>query len=102
LLSKLGTAVAIAMQPSFWRNVIGPVKPFGSAFAKYFARLFADFGASFFSTAPTPELDQIASPLYKRVIEHSGEMTQASARDQELSAAAITSRSGSQARRCRS
>ena len=45
-----------------------PGETFGSAFAKLFARIFADFGVILFDGSD-PELDEIASPLYRKVIE---------------------------------
>lgn len=60
---------------------------FGTAFAKFFARAFADFGVIVLD-ASDPELDAIAAPLYREVIERAPELNQALLqRDQQLQAA---------------
>ncbi len=60
---------------------------FGSAFAKLFTRLFADFGVILLDGSD-PELDRIAAPLYSVAIESAPEITQALLdRDAKLHAA---------------
>jgi bacillithiol biosynthesis cysteine-adding enzyme BshC len=60
---------------------------FGTAFAKFFGRAFADFGVIVLD-ASDPELDAIATPLYSQVIERAPELNQALLqRDQQLQAA---------------
>lgn len=60
---------------------------FGSAFAKFFAHLFADFGVILLDGSD-PELDRIAAPLYSAAIERAPEITQALLdRDAKLHAA---------------
>jgi len=84
LLSKLQNLVGDCDATKLLAGCYRPGESFGSAFAKYFARLFADFGVILLDGSD-PELDQIASPLYRRLIERSGEITQALLqRDQEL------------------
>ena len=64
-----------------------PDENFGVAFAKLFARIFADQGVIVLD-ASDPELDVIAAPIYREVIEHAGELNQALLqRDRELQAA---------------
>lgn len=64
-----------------------PGETFGTAFARFFARVFADFGVILLDGSD-PELDQIASPLYRDVIERCPELNQALlTRDQQLQAA---------------
>jgi bacillithiol biosynthesis cysteine-adding enzyme BshC len=46
---------------------------FGSAFAKLYTRVFAEFGVILLDGSD-PELDEIASPLYKSVIENAAEL----------------------------
>jgi bacillithiol biosynthesis cysteine-adding enzyme BshC len=60
---------------------------FGSAFAKLFTRLFADFGVILLDGSD-PELDRIAAPLYSAALERAPEITQALLdRDAKLHAA---------------
>src|SRR5947207_3406500 len=64
-----------------------PGETFGTAFAKFFAQLFGDFGVVLLDGSD-PELDQIAAPLYEQAIGRSSELNQALLRrDQELQAA---------------
>jgi bacillithiol biosynthesis cysteine-adding enzyme BshC len=64
-----------------------PGETFGTAFAKLFARIFAGFGVIILDGSD-PELDQIAAPLYREVIERSPELNHALLhRDEELHAA---------------
>lgn len=49
---------------------------FGSAFAKLFARIFADFGVIVLDGSD-PELDQIAAPIYSVAIERAPQITRA-------------------------
>src|SRR5712692_9356062 len=61
-----------------------PGETFGTAFAKLFARLFADFGVILLDGSD-PELDEIVSRLYREVIEHAAELNQGLLRrDEEL------------------
>jgi bacillithiol synthase len=60
---------------------------FGSAFAKLFTRLFADFGVILLDGSD-PELDSIAAPLYSAALERAPEITQSLLdRDAKLHAA---------------
>ena len=60
---------------------------FGSAFAKLFTRVFADFGVILLDGSD-PELDRIAAPLYSAAIERAPQITQALLdRDAKLHAA---------------
>jgi bacillithiol synthase len=64
-----------------------PGESFGTAFAKLFARIFADYGVVLLDGSD-PELDQIAVPLYREVIERAAELNQRlRERDHELQAA---------------
>ncbi len=64
-----------------------PDESFGTAFAKLFARLFADFGVIILDGSD-PELDAIATPLYRDAIERLPELNRALLeRDKELQAA---------------
>jgi bacillithiol biosynthesis cysteine-adding enzyme BshC len=60
---------------------------FGSAFARLFAKLFADWGVILLD-ASDPELHQIAEPIYRAAIERAAELDDALlARGRELEAA---------------
>jgi bacillithiol biosynthesis cysteine-adding enzyme BshC len=60
---------------------------FGSAFARLFVRLFADFGVILLDGSD-PELDRIAAPLYSSALERAPQITQALLdRDAKLHAA---------------
>ena len=50
-----------------------PGETFGSAFAKLFARIFADFGVILLDGSD-PALDEIAAPLYREVIERASDL----------------------------
>ena len=64
-----------------------PEESFGTAFAKLFARVFADFGVIVLDSSD-PELDAIAAPIYREVIERTPELNHALLnRGQELEAA---------------
>jgi bacillithiol biosynthesis cysteine-adding enzyme BshC len=52
-----------------------PGETFGTAFAKFFARLFSEFGVILLDGSD-PELDEIASPLYRAAIERAPELTE--------------------------
>jgi bacillithiol synthase len=49
---------------------------FGTAFAKFFARIFSSYGVILLDGSD-PELDQIAAPLYRQVIERAPELNAA-------------------------
>ena len=69
------------------RDTYRPGETFGSAFARLFAFLFADWGVVLFD-ASDPALHQIAEPLYREAIERNAELHAAlSTRGQELEAA---------------
>lgn len=79
----LGDSEVTRLLPECYR----PEENFGSAFAKLFAQLFADFGVVLLDGSD-PELDQIAAPLYFAAIERAPEITQAVLdRDAKLRAA---------------
>ncbi len=64
-----------------------PGETFGTAFAKFFARLFGDFGVILLDGSD-PELDQIGAQLYEQAIARGSELNQALLqRDQQLQAA---------------
>lgn len=52
-----------------------PGETFGTAFAKLFARLFADLGVILLDGSD-PELDHIAAPVYRQVIQQSADLNQ--------------------------
>jgi bacillithiol biosynthesis cysteine-adding enzyme BshC len=61
-----------------------PEDTLGSSFAKFFARVFADFGVILLD-ASDPELDSLAAHLYRQVIERAPELNRALLQcDQEL------------------
>jgi len=63
-----------------------PEASFGTAFAKLFARIFADFGVILLD-ASDPELDEIAAPLYRDVLDRAAELNRCLLqRDQQLQA----------------
>jgi bacillithiol synthase len=69
------------------RECYSPSETFGSAFAKFFSRLFADYGVIVLDGSD-PEFDQIASPLYRQVIERSAELNRGLlTRNQQLQSA---------------
>ncbi len=69
------------------RESYKPGETLGSAFARLFARLCADWGVILLD-ASDPELHQIAAPLFRAAIEHSAELDEALlARGKELEAA---------------
>jgi bacillithiol synthase len=64
-----------------------PGENFGSAFAKLFARIFAEYGVIVLDASDS-ELDAIASPVYQEVIQRAPELNRILLqRDQELQAA---------------
>jgi bacillithiol biosynthesis cysteine-adding enzyme BshC len=60
----------------FLREAYGPGETFGSAFARLFARVFADWGVILLDAAD-PEFHQIAKPIYQKAIEHASELDDA-------------------------
>jgi bacillithiol synthase len=72
---------------SFLRESYRPGENFGSAFARLFSRLFADWGVVLLD-ASDPELQQMAQPIYEAAIERAAELDDALlARGKELEAA---------------
>jgi bacillithiol biosynthesis cysteine-adding enzyme BshC len=64
-----------------------PGETFGTAFAKFFARLFSEFGVILLDGSD-PELDEIAYPLYCAAIERASELSESLRnRDAQLHAA---------------
>jgi len=64
-----------------------PGENFGSAFAKFYSSLFAEYGVILLDGSD-PELDRIACPLYSAAVEQSGEITRSLVRrNLELEAA---------------
>ncbi len=71
----------------FLRDAYRPGENFGSAFARLFTRLFADWGVILLD-ASDPELHRIAAPIYSAAIERAAELDDALlARGRELEAA---------------
>ncbi|MGA9798525.1 MAG: bacillithiol biosynthesis cysteine-adding enzyme BshC [Terriglobales bacterium] len=71
----------------FLREAYRPGENFGSAFARLFSRLFADWGVILLD-ASDPELHRIAAPVYSAAIECASELDDALlARGRELEAA---------------
>ena len=72
---------------SFLRESYRPGENFGSAFARLFSRLFAEWGVVLLD-ASDPELQQIAQPIYLAAIERAAELDDALlSRGKELEAA---------------
>jgi len=72
---------------TFLRESYRPGENFGSAFARLFSRLFADWGVVLLD-ASDPELQQIAQPIYAAAIERAAELDDALlARGKQLEAA---------------
>jgi bacillithiol synthase len=71
----------------FLREAYRPGETFGTAFARLFARIFADWGVILLD-ASDPEFHQIAQPIYRAAIERAAELDKALlARGRELEAA---------------
>ena len=71
----------------FLREAYRPGENFGSAFARLFSRLFAQWGVVLLD-ASDPEFHQIAAPVYSAAIERAAELDEALlARGRELEAA---------------
>jgi bacillithiol biosynthesis cysteine-adding enzyme BshC len=71
----------------FLREAYRPGQNFGSAFARLFSRLFADWGVVLLD-ASDPEFHRIAAPIYSAAIERSAELDDTLlARGRELEAA---------------
>jgi bacillithiol synthase len=71
----------------FLRDSYRPGENFGSAFARLFSRMFAEWGVVLLD-ASDPELHQIAQPIYRAAIERAAELDDALlARGRELEAA---------------
>jgi bacillithiol biosynthesis cysteine-adding enzyme BshC len=69
------------------RECYRPGNNFGSAFAKLFTSLFADYGVILLDGSD-PDLDRVAAPLYSAALERAPEITQALLeRDAKLQAA---------------
>ncbi len=82
-LALLGDSEAANLLSECYR----PGETFGTAFAKFFAHLFSDFGVILLDGSD-PELDEIASPLYRAAIERAPELTESlRKRDAQLHAA---------------
>ena len=60
----------------FLRESYRPSETFGSAFAKLFARLFADWGVVLLDPME-PEFHAITAPIFREAIERAGELDQA-------------------------
>ena len=90
-IADLTQRVAALLGESEYSGVLAdcyrPEDSFGVAFAKFFARVFADFGVILLD-ASDPELDSLAAPLYDQVIERVPQLNDALLqRDQELQSA---------------
>jgi bacillithiol synthase len=71
----------------FLREAYRPEENFGSAFARLFSRLFAEWGVILLD-ASDPELHGIAAPIYRAAVERAAELDDALlARGRELEAA---------------
>ncbi len=60
----------------FVREAYGPGETLGTAFARLYARVFADWGVILLD-AFDPELSRLAEPIYRAAIERSGELSSA-------------------------
>lgn len=71
----------------FLREAYRPGENFGSAFARLFSRLFAEWGVILLDAAD-PEIQHIAAPIYRAAVERAAELNDALlARGKELEAA---------------
>jgi bacillithiol biosynthesis cysteine-adding enzyme BshC len=71
----------------FLREAYRPGENFGSAFARLFSRLFAEWGVILLDAAD-PELQRVAAPIYSAAVERAAELNEAlTARGKELEAA---------------
>jgi len=76
-----------SLATGFLREAYRPGETLGSAFARLFARLFADWGVVLLDPCD-PELQKIASPIYAAAIERAAKIDEALlARGKELEAA---------------
>jgi bacillithiol biosynthesis cysteine-adding enzyme BshC len=72
---------------SFLREAYRPGETLGSAFARFYTRVFADWGVILLD-ASDPELAHISVPIYRAAVERASELSQALLRQgQELEAA---------------
>ena len=58
------------------REAYRPGETLGSAFARFYARIFADWGVILLD-ASDPELAQIAAPIYRAAVERASELSEA-------------------------
>ena len=68
LVARAETLLGSTEASNLLRECYRPGESFGTAFARFFARVFANYGVVLLD-ASDPELDQIAAPLYRSVIE---------------------------------
>ena len=81
------TALGDSEVTQFLREAYRPGENFGSAFARLFSRLFAEWGVILLDAAD-PELQRIAAPIYSAAVERAAELDDALlARGKELEAA---------------
>src|SRR6185437_14117382 len=72
---------------TFLRECYSPDATYGTAFARLFTKLFDEWGVILLDAAD-PELNAVAEPIYREVIERSAELEEALLeRDKELEAA---------------
>jgi bacillithiol synthase len=87
LTTRIENLLGQSETSSWLRECYRPGETLGTAFAKFFARVFGDFGVILLDGSD-PELDQIAAPLYREAIERSPEINRVLVdRDKQLEAA---------------
>ena len=87
LVETAATLLGESEVTGFLRESYRPGENYGSAFARLFSRLFADWGVVLLD-ASDPELQQLAQPIYRTAIERAAELDEALlARGKELEAA---------------
>jgi bacillithiol biosynthesis cysteine-adding enzyme BshC len=87
VLDQASTLLGDTEATKLLRETYRPEETLGTAFAKLFVRLFADWGVIVLD-ASDPELHRVAEPIYRAAIERAGELTAALlARGEALEAA---------------
>jgi bacillithiol biosynthesis cysteine-adding enzyme BshC len=87
VVEAAGTVLGDSDVTKVLREAYRPGENFGSAFARLFSRLFAEWGVILLDAAD-PELQRIAAPIYTAAVERAAELDEALlARGKELEAA---------------
>jgi bacillithiol synthase len=87
VVEEAGSLLGDSEATQILRDSYRPGQTLGSAFARYFARLFAPWGVIVLD-ASDPELHRVAAPIYRAAVERASELADAVlARGKELEAA---------------